>query len=70
MQDRNGKDIYKGDIVYDESNHDKYEVKWNEEQKRFDCLIINSEDISYAYFSEAYAKKLFVVAGNIHSASV
>ncbi|MEG1608929.1 MAG: YopX family protein [Clostridia bacterium] len=67
--DKNGKNIFEGDIISSDNNG-KFIIKWNNNKAKFVCGFVNkSEDYFGDYYcnlSDKYIKQTFNVIGNIH----
>lgn len=61
--DKNGKEIFDGDILKSENNI--FIVKWLEDKAKYVCSFMDIEGY-YCELNDRYIKANFVVCGNIH----
>lgn len=65
LKDKNGKEIYEGDIVYDIYTGDEvFIVGWDKNKASF--MLTDTADYPMAYFDEYELDKDLEVIGNIH----
>lgn len=65
LKDKNGKEIYEGDIVYDIYTGDEvFIVGWDKNKASF--MLTDTTDYPMAYFDEYELDKDLEVIGNIH----
>lgn len=65
LKDKNGKEIYEGDIIYDIYTGDEvFIVGWDKDKASF--MLADTADYPTAYFDEYELDKDLEVIGNIH----
>lgn len=65
LKDKNGKEIYEGDIIYDIYTGDEvFIVGWDKDKASF--MLADTADYPMAYFDEYKPGKDLEVIGNIH----
>lgn len=68
LKDKNGKEIYEGDIVYDIYTGDEvFIVGWGKDKASF--MLTDTADYPMAYFDEYKLDKDLEVIGNVHENS-
>ncbi len=66
LKDKKGKEIYEGDILFDDFNNESGYVVWNEDDLRYEICFYDCENfICYEFLDKNYANGLKIV-GNLH----